>query len=97
MSIEKYKLKLETAIYENCDKYYIGGKIVEQVLKEYHNEQLNLPLVSGSADIKINIQVAILKKVIDKLMITFDNENDRNDYILDICNEYKREAKKHYR
>lgn len=43
MSIEKYKLKLEAAIYESCDKYYIGGKIVEEVLKEYHAEQLNLP------------------------------------------------------
>ena len=52
--------------------------------------------VSGSATIDINTQVEILKKVIDKLMITFDDENDRMDYILDICNEYKKEAEKHY-
>ena len=37
------------------------------------------------------------KKVIDKLMITFDDEKDRMDYILDICNEYRKEAEKHYR
>ena len=45
----------------------------------------------------INTQVEILKKVINKLMITFDNENDRMDYILDICNEYRKEVEKHYR
>ena len=48
MSIEKYKLKLEAAIYESCDKYYISGKIVEEVLKEYYAEQLNLPPVSNN-------------------------------------------------
>ena len=52
MSIEKYKLKLEAAIYECCDKYYIGGKIVEEVLREYYVDQLNLspdlPAVSKS-------------------------------------------------
>ncbi len=53
--------------------------------------------VSGSAAVDINTQVEILKKVIDKLMITFDDEKDRMDYILDICNEYRKEAEKHYR
>lgn len=41
---------------------------------------------------KLRIQVEILKRVINNLMITFDNENDRMDFILDICNEYKKEA-----
>ena len=41
---------------------------------------------------KLCIQVEILKRVINNLMITFDNENDRMDFILDICNEYKKEA-----
>lgn len=53
--------------------------------------------VIGSAAVDINTQVEILKKVIDKLMITFDDEKDRMDYILDICNEYRKEAEKHYR
>lgn len=53
--------------------------------------------VNGSATVDINIQVEILKKVINKLMITFDDENDRMDYILDICNEYRKEAEKYYR
>ena len=53
--------------------------------------------VIGSAAVDINTQVEILKKVIDKLMITFDDEKDRMDYILHICNEYRKEAEKHYR
>lgn len=52
--------------------------------------------VTGSSVTEIKTQVEILKKVIDKL-ITFDDENDRMDYILDICNEYRKEAEKHYR
>ena len=43
MNIEKYKIELESAIYEGTDgKFFIGGKIVEKVLNDYHNEQLNL-------------------------------------------------------
>lgn len=65
--------------------------------KEVLNKALNITVVSGSATVDINTQVEILKKVINKLMITFDDENDRMDYILDICNEYRKEAEKHYR
>ena len=43
----------------------------------------------------VNIQVKILKRVINNLMITFDDENDRMDFILDICNEYRKEAEKY--
>jgi hypothetical protein len=49
MSIDKYKIELESAIYEGADgKFFIGGKIVEKVLNDYHNEQLNLPHVIKS-------------------------------------------------
>jgi hypothetical protein len=65
--------------------------------KEARTKLLILFGVSGSATVDINTQVEILKKVINKLMITFDDENDRMDYILDICNEYRKEAEKHYR
>lgn len=40
IDMEKYKLKLEAAIYESCGKLYIGGKVLEQVLNEYHADQL---------------------------------------------------------
>ncbi|MFT7155271.1 MAG: DNA transposition AAA+ family ATPase [Parvicella sp.] len=52
--------------------------------------------IRGSAVVDINTQVEILKKVMNKLMITFDDEGDRMDYILDICNEYRKEAEKQY-
>jgi hypothetical protein len=36
----EHKLKLESAIYESSGKHYIGGKVVEEVLKDYHLEQI---------------------------------------------------------
>jgi len=49
MNIEKYKIELESAIYEGADgKFFIGGKMIEKVLNDYHNEQLNLPPVIKS-------------------------------------------------
>ena len=43
MDIEKYKIELESAIYEGADgEMFIGGKMVEKVLNDYHKEQLNL-------------------------------------------------------
>ena len=49
MNIEKYKIELESAIYEGADgEMFIGGKMVEKVLNDYHNDQLNLPPVSNN-------------------------------------------------
>ena len=49
MDTEKYKKELETAIYEGVDKkLYIGGKVVEKVLKEAVDEALRIHAVSGS-------------------------------------------------
>lgn len=43
MNIDKYKAELESAIYEGVDgKFYIGGVIVEKVLKDYYGEKLKL-------------------------------------------------------
>ena len=39
----------------------------------------------------IDKQVGILKKVLDKLMVNFDSEENKVDFILDICNGYKEE------
>lgn len=38
----------------------------------------------------INKQVSILKDTLEELMINFDSEEDRVDFILDICNGYKK-------
>jgi hypothetical protein len=38
----------------------------------------------------IESQVAILKDTLDEMMTGFDSEEDRMDFILDICNGYKK-------
>jgi predicted secreted Zn-dependent protease len=38
----------------------------------------------------IERQVAILKYTLDEMMTGFDSEEDRMDFILDICNGYKK-------
>jgi predicted metal-binding protein len=43
-------------------------------------------------DITINEQVEVLKEVINELMITFENEEDRIDFILDIVSSYKKKV-----
>ena len=48
---DKYKELLESAIYENCGKYYIGGKVLQKVL-DMHKRKLkilNMPIVTHSA------------------------------------------------
>jgi len=39
-------------------------------------------------------QVKILKKVLDKMLTSFDSEEDKINFILDICNGYKDELVK---
>jgi hypothetical protein len=38
----------------------------------------------------IESQVAILKDTLDEMMTGFNSEEDRMDFILDICNGYKK-------
>lgn len=38
----------------------------------------------------INEQVAILKDTLEEMMTGFDSEEDRMDFILDICNGYRK-------
>lgn len=38
----------------------------------------------------IESQVAILKDTLNEMMTGFDSEEDRMDFILDICNGYKK-------
>ena len=42
-------------------------------------------------NISIRDQVKLLNKVLEKMNVEFDNEQDRMDFILDICNEYRKE------
>jgi hypothetical protein len=47
-NFDKYKEILESAIYENCGNYYIGGKALQKVL-DMHKRQLkflNIPFVN---------------------------------------------------
>jgi len=52
------------------------------------NEALNTP-VNIIGEVNIEHQVKIVKEVIRDMMITFDSEDDRLDYILDFVNGYK--------
>ena len=50
MNIEKYKAKLESAIYENSGCSYIGEDAIREVLEEYYLERF---AVSGSLLVEI--------------------------------------------
>ncbi len=41
--------------------------------------------------ITITDQANVLQKTLDKLLTTFDSDENRIDFILDICNEYKKQ------
>ena len=41
--------------------------------------------------ITVTDQANVLQKTLDKLMTGFDTEENRIDFILDICNEYKKQ------
>lgn len=41
----------------------------------------------------VNAQVNILKDTLDDMMTGFDSEEDRIDFILDICNGYRNRVK----
>ena len=53
MDIEKYKAELEDAIYEGANgRFYIGGKVIEKVLKEVHTQALRIDVVGRSGQLK---------------------------------------------
>jgi predicted small secreted protein len=50
MDIEKYKAELEAAIYEGSDgRFYIGGNVIDKVLKEVQSQALHIHGVVASA------------------------------------------------
>jgi hypothetical protein len=42
----------------------------------------------------VNAQVNILRDTLDEMMTGFDSEEDKMDFILDICNGYKKRINK---
>lgn len=76
--VEYIKLKLlgDEYWYENLtfDNIFEQAKEIDKRLKHE----------------SIESQVAILKDTLDEMMTGFDSEEDRIDFILDICNGYKK-------
>jgi hypothetical protein len=76
--VEYIKLKLlgDEYWYENLtfDNIFEQAKEIDKRLKHE----------------SIESQVAILKDTLDEMMTGFDSEADRMDFILDICNGYKK-------
>ena len=59
------------------------------------NVALNTPVVSDS--LKVDYFVNILKRALDgndDVKVEFENEHDQMDYILDVCNNFKKELEK---
>jgi hypothetical protein len=51
MDIEKYKAELEAAIYEGSDgRFYIGGNVIDKVLKEVQSQALRIHDVVGRSE-----------------------------------------------
>lgn len=71
------KTKLRSLILENEGDRY---DIYDDVLKVVE------PLLQPT---NIDSQVDVLSNTLNQLMVTFDSEQDRVDFILDIVNEYK--------
>ena len=74
----KYYFKLMADI--NSRSTIVQPNIFEQA-KEMENEKKHE---------SIEKQVSILKGTLEEMMTGFDSEEDRIDFILDICNGYKK-------
>ena len=63
--------------------YYIGNDLLEKVeqAKQMEKQQKH---------ISIDKQVSILKDTLEEMMTGFESEEDRMDFILDICNGYRK-------
>lgn len=51
-------------------------------------------------DIKVDYFVSVLKRALDgndNVKVEFENEHDQMDYILDVCNNFKKELEKDHR
>ena len=64
----------------NVISKYAFPEIIEQAIK-MEKEQIHT---------SINKQVSILKDTLEEMMTGFESEEDRIDFILDICNGYRK-------
>jgi hydroxylamine reductase (hybrid-cluster protein) len=75
---------MDSKSYNNLIQIEMGRnnykEIIEQA-KEMEKEQKHK---------SIDKQVSILKGTLEEMMTGFDSEEDRIDFILDICNGYKK-------
>lgn len=68
------------------------NNLLTDFAKEYHKEQLILHGVSSS--FSVNVFVEVLKKTLEgnkDVRVEFDNVDDNVNYVLDICNAFKKE------
>lgn len=61
---------------------------IDKDLSEYFNEAKEIE--NKQKHESIEIQVAILKDTLEEMMTGFDSEENKMDFILDICNGYKK-------
>lgn len=94
--MEKVKIEREKTIqelaYEIIDKFGNTemGRYKIQLMCDQHAEEY----LQKQKHKLIDEQVSILKDTLEEMMTEFDTEEDRIDFILDICNGYKKRISK---
>ena len=94
--MEKVKIEREKTIqelaYEIIDKFGNTemGRYKIQLMCDQHAEEY----LQKQKHKLIDEQVSILKDTLEEMMTEFDTEENRIDFILDICNGYKRRITK---
>lgn len=77
--LEKHLVNYDITSYTDEDKK----------LKQCYINAINEALETIT-DISIDKQVRIVREIVSDMMTTFDDEEDRMDYILDFVNLYKK-------
>ena len=90
--MEKIKIEREKTIqettYEILTKFgntEMGRYKIQLMCDQYAEEYLE-----KHHNITIDKQVIVIKDILEEMMTSFDTEEDRMDFILDICNGYKK-------
>ena len=94
--MEKVKIEREKTIqelaYEIIDKFGNTemGRYKIQLMCDQHAEEY----LQKQKHKLIDEQVSILKDTLEEMVTEFDTEENRIDFILDICNGYKKRISK---
>ena len=94
--MEKVKIEREKTIqelaYEIIDKFGNTemGRYKIQLMCDQHAEEY----LQKQKHKLIDEQVSILKDTLEEMMTEFETEENRIDFILDICNGYKKRISK---